>query len=71
VELSPLVPPKREPTLFAAEDLERQQRLRQVQDAIRQRFGFTSLLSGATLQLADRLQRDRENFQMRTPCLTR
>ena len=71
VELSPLVPPKREPTLFAVEDQERQQRLRQVQDAIRQRFGFTSLLSGATLQLADRLERDRENFQMRTPCLTR
>jgi DNA polymerase-4 len=71
VELSPLVPPQREPTLFVEDEVERRQRLRQVQDAIRQRFGFTSLLSGATLQLADRLERDRENFRMRTPCLTR
>jgi DNA polymerase IV len=71
VSLSPLVPPKREPTLFSDDEVQRSQRLREVQDAIRQRYGFTSLLSGATLQLADTLGRDRENFQMRTPCLTR
>jgi DNA polymerase IV len=71
VELAPLVTPQREPTLFMDEEVERCQRLREVQDAIRQRFGFTSLLSGSTLQLAGRLGRDRENFQMRTSCLTR
>jgi DNA polymerase-4 len=71
VELSPLVPPEREASLFADDELERRKRLRDVTDAIRKRYGFTSLLSGATLQLADRLERDRENFRMRTPCLTR
>jgi hypothetical protein len=40
-------------------------------DAIRHRFGFTSLLSGSALVLAQRLERDRENFRLRTPCLTR
>jgi DNA polymerase IV len=71
VSLSPLVPPLREPTLFPDDQLQQNERLREVRDAIRQRYGFTSLLSGATLQLADKLGRDRENFQMRTPCLTR
>jgi DNA polymerase-4 len=71
VELSPLVPPRNEPTLFPDEKEQRQRRLCEVQDAVRQRYGFTALLSGATLQLADRLERDRENFRMRTPCLTR
>jgi hypothetical protein len=40
-------------------------------DAIRQRFGFTSLLQGDTLPLAGRLEWDPENFRLRTPCLTR
>jgi DNA polymerase-4 len=71
VELSPLVPPDREPTLFEQEEVEHRQRLRQAQEEIRQRFGFTSLMSGTSLQLAEKLGRDRENFQMRTPCLTR
>jgi nucleotidyltransferase/DNA polymerase involved in DNA repair len=71
VELSPLALSDREPTLFADEELARLQRLREAQIAIRQRFGFTSLMSGATLLLGDRLERNRENFQMRTPCLTR
>ena len=71
VSLSPLVAPLREPTLFPDDQLWRNERLCEVRDAIRQRYGFTSLLSGATLQLADKLGRDRENFQMRTPCLTR
>ena len=39
-------------------------------DPVRRRFGFTSLLSGSSLVLADRLDRDRENFRLRTPCLT-
>jgi DNA polymerase-4 len=69
VELSPLEPPAEEPTLFPDEDAERHQRLREVQDAVRQRFGFTSVLTGSTLRLADRLDRDRGN--LRTPCLTR
>jgi DNA polymerase-4 len=71
VELAPLTAPVREPTLFPDPAQERQRRLRTAVDEIRRRFGFTSLLSGTELLLADKLDRDRENFKMRTPCLTR
>jgi DNA polymerase-4 len=71
VELTPLVPPDRQPTLFPDPGAERARRLLEVKDAIRGRFGFTALLSGAALTLAERLPRDRENFRLRTPCLTR
>ena len=71
VELAPLVPPEREPTLFPDAEEERQRRLLEVKDAIRRRFGFTSLLQGDTLPLTGRLDHDRENFRLRTPCLTR
>jgi DNA polymerase-4 len=71
VELAPLVMPDRQPTLFPDPQAERRRRLFEVKDAIRHCFGFTSLLSGAVLALADRLPRDRDNFRMRTPCLTR
>ncbi len=50
---------------------DRARRLTACKDAVRRRFGFTALLSGSALQLADGLDRDRENFRLRTPCLTR
>jgi DNA polymerase-4 len=71
VELAPLVAPERQPTLFPDPDDERAGRLAECKDAIRRRFGFTALLNGSALLLADRLDRDRENFRLRTPCLTR
>jgi DNA polymerase-4 len=71
VELAPLVPPDPQPALFADPNAERYRRLAKCKDAIRQRFGFTALLNGSALVLADRLDRDRENFRLRTPCLTR
>jgi DNA polymerase-4 len=71
IELSPLAPADPRPTLFADPDEERRRRLAQCTDEVRRRFGFTSLLSGTALELAGRLDRDRENFRMRTPCLTR
>jgi DNA polymerase-4 len=71
VDLAPLGPPDRQPALFPDAAAERDRRLAACKDAIRRRFGFTSLLSGAGLLLADRLDRDRENFRLRTPCLTR
>ena len=41
-------------------------------NAIRQRFGFMALRSGESLLLSEQgLQHDRENFRLRTPCLTR
>jgi DNA polymerase-4 len=75
VTLAPLVPPDRQLALipgFADEaraDCDR--RLAECKDAIRRRFGFTALLNGSALLLANQLERDRENFRMRTPCLTR
>lgn len=71
VELSPLVPPDPQPALFADAEVERQRRLSECKDAIRQRFGFTSVLAGSALVVAGRVDRDRENFRLRTPCLTR
>ncbi len=71
VELTPLGPPERAPLLFPDPEAERARRLAECKDAIRRRFGFTALLSGSALLLAGRLDRDRENFRLRTPCLTR
>jgi DNA polymerase-4 len=71
VELGPLVPLELSPALFPDPQAERARRLAECKDAIRQRFGFTSLLSGSALIMAERLERDRENFRLRTPCLTR
>lgn len=36
-----------------------------------ERFGITSVLNGSALFVAERVERDRENFRLRTPCLTR
>jgi len=71
VELTPLVPVDPQPVLFDDPAAERGRQLAECKDAIRQRFGFTALLSGSALVLAERLERDRENFRLRTPCLTR
>jgi len=71
VELAPLVPAPQEPTLFADAVDEKKRRLLAVKDAIRQRFGFTALRSGQSLELSEKMQCDRENYQMRTPSLSR
>lgn len=71
VELAPLVSPDRQTALFPDPAEERACRLAACKDAVRRRFGFTALLSGSGLVLAGSLERDRENFRMRTPCLTR
>jgi DNA polymerase-4 len=71
VELTPLGPPDRQASLFPDPEAERARRLAACTDAIRRRFGFTAVLSGSGLLLAEHLERDRENFRLRTPCLTR
>ena len=71
VELSPLVAPQHQPELFPDPGAERDRRLAECKDAIRRRFGFTSIFSGSTLRVAEQLDRDRQNFRLRTPCLTR
>ena len=71
VELAPLRPPEAQAVLFPDADAERARRLAECKDAIRQRFGFMSLLSGSALLLGRQLEHDRDNFRLRTPCLTR
>lgn len=71
VALAPLAPPERQAELFPDPADERARRLEACTDAIRRRYGFTALLSGSALVLAQQLDRDRENFRLRTPCLTR
>lgn len=71
VELAPLGPPDPQPSLFADPAAEKARRLVACKDEIRQRFGFMAVQSGTSLTLADRLEQDRENFRLRTPCLSR
>jgi DNA polymerase-4 len=71
IELAPLSQVDRQMPLFPDPDVQRAARLAACKDSIHQRFGFTSLLTGSSLLLAERMERDRENFRMRTPCLTR
>jgi DNA polymerase-4 len=71
VELAPLAAPDRQPSLFPDPDAARARRLAECKDAIRQRFGFLALFQGTALPLVDRLEHDRDNFHLRTPCLTR
>jgi DNA polymerase IV len=71
VELAPLRPPEAQAVLFPDPAAERARRLAECKDAIRQRFGFMSLLSGSALLLGRQLEHDRDNFRLRTPCLTR
>ncbi len=71
VELSPLRKQDRQPDLFPEEAEVRDRRLAACKDAIRGQFGFMSLVNGTALVLAKEVEQDRENFRLRTPCLTR
>lgn len=71
LDLSPLTAAVTQPELFNSGDRERQSRLADCKDAVRQRFGFMALQSGSALVLARDLDRDRDNYHLRTPCLTR
>jgi DNA polymerase-4 len=71
VELSPLQAPDPQGQLFADPAVERGQRLAACKETIRQRFGFMSLLPGSALELTGQVAHDRDNFHLRTPCLTR
>jgi DNA polymerase-4 len=71
VELSPLRAASAQGELFPSEAEARRERLRECRDEVRSRFGFLSLVSGEALPLLGRLDHDRDNFHLRTPCLTR
>jgi DNA polymerase-4 len=71
VNLGPLQVPLRQRDLFDTPAEERRERLEECKDAIRERFGFLSLQRGSTVVLNDQLEHDRDNYHLRTPCLTR
>ena len=71
MELAPLVPASGQAELFPDPAAQRLGRLTACKDEVRARFGFLALTSGTALELAGRLPRDRDNFLLRTPCLTR
>jgi hypothetical protein len=71
VELSPLTAPDRQGELFPDPVQERKRRLSVCKDDVRRRFGFMALMSGTSLALANHLEHDRDNYHLRTPCLTR
>jgi DNA polymerase IV len=71
VELAPLVVPQHQPELFPDPLAERDQRLAECKDAVRRRFGFMALVSGTTLVVSQQVEHDRDNFHLRTPCLTK
>jgi DNA polymerase-4 len=71
VELAPLRAASGQGELFPDPKAERLRRLTACKDAIRKRFGFLSLRPGSTLVLSQKLEQDRDNLHLRTPCLTR
>ncbi len=71
IELGPLMEPNSQMELFVDPEDERRKRLLGAKDKIRKRFGFTSISSGETLLLDQKMDKDRENYVLRTPCLTR
>jgi DNA polymerase-4 len=71
VELSPLRTPDRQPDLFPDAQQVRDGRLAACKDAVRGQFGFMALVNGSALLLAEEVEHDRDNFRLRTPCLTR
>jgi DNA polymerase-4 len=71
VELAPLQRQSDQRELFPDPAAERARRLKACKDAVRRRFGFMALVSGSALVLAEQIDHDRENFRLRTPCLTR
>jgi len=61
----------RPPAAGPQENAVRQRKLDHTVDGIRDRFGFTSLLRGGSLELMGRMKMDKHGFVLRTPCLTR
>jgi len=57
--------------LCGEEEARRAEELSRALDTVRDRFGFSSLLVGKSLDLADRLERNSYGFVLRTPSLTK
>lgn len=57
--------------LFESEFTERSHRLASAVDAVRSRFGFSSVVAGKSLELLGRLKQDSYGYVLRTPSLTK
>jgi DNA polymerase-4 len=71
VELAQLEPASASNLLFIDPEKERADRLAKCKEDIRSRFGFMAVTLGSSLVLAKDLSHDKDNFKLRTPCLTR
>jgi len=71
VELGRLEPACTAVQLFPDPEKERADRLSKCKEDIRSRFGFMAVTPGSSLVLAKDLNHDRDNFKLRTPCLTK
>jgi DNA polymerase-4 len=71
VELAQLEPASASNLLFTDPEKERADRLAKCKEDIRSRFGFMAVTLGSSLVLVKDLGHDRDNFKLRTPCLTR
>jgi DNA polymerase-4 len=71
VSLSGLVPSGRQMLLFDEASYERRTRLYASVDAVRERFGFTSLVTSHAVDLLETHERTRDGFQLPVACLSR
>jgi DNA polymerase-4 len=71
VTFAPLQTASQQGELFPDPAAQRRRRLEECKDAVRGRFGFMALMPGTSLVLAESLEHDRDNFRLRTSCLTR
>jgi DNA polymerase-4 len=55
--------------LFAGQRARRAEYLYRAIDRIRERFGFSAVTAGKSVELLNRLPRDKQGFKLRTACL--
>lgn len=71
VELAPLTCASEQTGLFPDPQQQRSKMIGRCKDDIRGRFGFSALQNGTSLILDRNLEKDKENYRFRTPCLTK
>jgi DNA polymerase-4 len=72
VSLSSLVAPdQRQMDLFREPTRRRRDRLYRSIDRVRDKYGFSAVTAGRSIELLPALERDPEGFRLRTACLTR
>jgi len=69
--LSHLAPAGRQMGLFGEADHDRRQAFYRSVDRVRDRFGFSALVTGRAIDLLATHERDARGFRLRTACLSR